>query len=136
MTKKGLFSFILYMLYLFFGGGMTIYNSIAIDKQNQAGGNINSIGLAVLMIFGIILAVYGLAGIILKGIHMISGLGFFAFLCVLLDLAAIYFWIIFLLPSGDLSALGGMTFADFLPSVIPLSLSAVSLISNIRSMRR
>ena len=135
MTKKGVFSFILYLLYLFVGGAIAVYNNVAIEKNNEAGGNVNSIGLAIVLIFGILLAAYGLAGIILKGIHLISGWGFFAFLCVLLDLAAICIWIDALAPSGALFSLGN-TLTDFLLILVPISLSALSVVSNIRSMRR
>ncbi len=135
MKRGGKFSFIVYLLYLLFGGGLVVYVKIVTETKELEGGE--GIGLAVLLILGVALAAYGLAGVILKGIHMASGWGFFGFLCILLDIFAILAWISTALPAGDFSSvyLPDLLY-DLAPLALPISLSVSSMVSNIRSLGR
>ena len=54
MRKIGIVPFIIYLIYTLGGGGMAIYNYIAIQKHNAEGGGLEGLGLAILMIVGII----------------------------------------------------------------------------------
>ena len=87
--RKGIFSFVIYIIYALLGGGMMVYNYIAIQKHNAEGGGWEGLGLAILFIIGIILGAAGLLGVILKGIQLGTGWGFFGFLCVILDLVCV-----------------------------------------------
>ena len=136
MRGRGIFSFIVYLLYLLFGGGLAIYMMIAAEKHNEAGGGWDGIGIALLLVFGICLAAYGLVGVVLKGVHLGTGWGFFAFLCILLDLLAMLCWLSAVLPAGDITGIFSADPADLLPALIPIAISLVSLISNAKSMRK
>lgn len=135
MKRGGKISFITYLLYLLFGGGLVVYVKIAAETMDQSDGS--GIGLALFLMFGVSFAAYGLLGVLLKGIHMALGWGFFGFLCILLDLFAILAWISTVLPAGDFSSvyLPDLIY-DLAPLVLPLSLSISSLVSNIRSLGR
>lgn len=87
--RKGGFSFVCYVLYTLLGGGMAIYNYIAIQKFNEQGGGFEGLGLALLLVLSIIVLGVGVVGLILKGIQMGTGWGFFGFLCVILDIAVV-----------------------------------------------
>ena len=87
--RKGIFSFVIYIIYALLGGGMMVYNYIAIQKHNAEGGGWEGLGLAILFIIGLILGAAGLLGVILKGIQLGTGWGFFGFLCVILDLVCV-----------------------------------------------
>jgi hypothetical protein len=131
MRKKGVFSFINYLLYLVLGGGAAIYVNAVIDKKIEAGGDFESVMLAGLLMLLYFAVIYGGVGVLLKGIHMISGWGLFGLVCMLLDFWAIDLWLNVLLPSGDIGEIKDMLFA-----IVPLIFSVISLISNALSLRK
>jgi hypothetical protein len=131
MRKKGVFSFINYLLYVVLGGGAAIYVNAVIDKKIEAGGDFESVMLAVLLMLLYFAVIYGGVGVLLKGIHMVSGWGLFALVCMLLDFWAIDLWLNVLLPSGDIGEIKDMLFA-----IVPLIFSVISLISNALSLRK
>ncbi len=132
--RKGVFSFVVYILYTLFGGGMVLYNYIAIQKHNAEGGGWEGLGLAILFILGIIFGAAGLVGVILKGIQLGTGWGFFGFLCILLDLVFIGAFISVVLPGGN--NVEAAQLSDMLPMVPFVAASAASLVSNAISLRR
>lgn len=132
MRKAGWFSFIYYLLYAIGGFGMAIYNYIAIQKLNAEGGGLEGIGLALLMIVGIIFGAAGLLGVILKLVHMKSGWVLFGLLCIALDVALAGVWITMAAPSGNAEQL----ILNDLLSVLPyIALSLVSVVTNALSLK-
>lgn len=134
MRKIGIVPFVIYLIYFLGGGGMAIYNYIAIQKHNAEGGGLEGLGLAILFIIGIIFGAAGLVGVILKGIHMGTGWGFFGFLCFLLDIAFIVVFISMVLPGGN--NVDAATIEDILPVIPFISGSVIAGICNVASMRR
>jgi hypothetical protein len=128
MKKSLIPSLIVYILYTLFGGGMVVYNYIAIGKHNAEGGGLEGLGLALLMIVGIVIGGVGLIGLIFKLIHIKSGWGFFGFLCLLLDIlcvgAVFYYFALEIQNIGEALLL--------LAVLIP---SNISLISNLISLK-
>ena len=132
--RKGVFSFVIYIIYARLGGGMVLYNYIAIQKHNAEGGGLEGIGLALLFVIGIILGAAGLLGVILKGIQLGTGWGFFGFLCMILDLVFIGAFISMVLPSGN--NIEAAQLSDFLPMVPFIAASFGSFIANAISLKR
>lgn len=127
MRKSGGFSLACYIIYLLGGLGLVLYSYIAApDAEGWEG-----LGLALLIILGIITAGVGLVGLVVKLLHMGTGAGFFGFLCVLVDLAVIGLMVYSLIDGGiDTENLDNLIF----PGVVGV-LSIGSLISNIKSMK-
>ena len=71
MRKVGMVSFVIYLLYTLLGGGMAIYNYIAIQKYNSDGDGIGALALAVLFFLSLIVLGVGVLGLILLAIIMI-----------------------------------------------------------------
>lgn len=132
--RKGVFSFVIYIIYALLGGGMVLYNYIAIQKHNAEGGGLEGIGLALLFVIGIILGAAGLLGVILKGIQLGTGWGFFGFLCMILDLVFIGAFISMVLPGGN--NIEAAQLSDFLPMVPFIAASFGSFIANAISLKR
>ena len=134
MRKIGIVSFIIYLIYALGGGGLALYNHFAIQEHNANGGGLEGPGLAILFILGIILGVAGLVGVILKGLHLGTGWGFFGFLCLLFDIALAVVFISMVIPGGD--NVEATTINDMLPAIPFLASSLVSFFCNIASLRR
>ncbi len=132
--RKGIFSFVIYIIYALLGGGMIVYNYIAIQKHNAEGGGWEGLGLAILFIIGIILGAAGLLGVILKGIQLGTGWGFFGFLCILLDLVFIGAFISAGLPGGN--NIEAAQLSDMLPILPFVAASFGSFIANCVSLKR
>lgn len=130
MRKSGIVSFIIYLIYAIGGGGIALYNYIAIENHESG---FEGIGYAILMILGIILGAAGLLGVILKGVHLGTGWGFFGFLCILLDVAFVVVFISMALPGGN--NVEAATLEDFLPALPFLLATLASFVCNITSLR-
>lgn len=130
MRKSGIVSFIIYLIYALGGGGMVLYNYIAIENHE---GGLEGIGYAILFILGIILGAAGLLGVILKGIHLGTGWGFFGFLCLLLDIAFVFAFISMALPGGN--NVSAATLEDILPAIPFVATALTSFVFNITSLR-
>lgn len=131
MRKSGIVSFIIYLIYALFGGGLSLYYYYVMDNYDNG---LEELGYAIIMILGIILGAAGLVGVILKGIHLGTGWGFFGFLCILLDIAFVIVFISMVLPGGD--NVEAATFEDILPAIPFLAGTVISFIFNITSLRR
>lgn len=131
MRKSGFVSFIIYLIYALFGGGLALYNYIKAENHESGW---EGLGYAILLILGIILCAAGLLGVILKGIHLGTGWGFFGFLCILLDVAFVVVFISMVLPGGNNAQ--AATLEDILPAIPFLSATFISFVFNIASMRR
>ena len=131
MRKSGIVSFLVYLIYVLGGGGLALYNYIKIENHEEGW---EGLGYAVLLILGIVLGAAGLVGVILKGIHLGTGLGFFGFLCILLDLAIIVAFIVMVIPGGN--NIDATTLEDILPALPFLAVGFTSFVFNIASMRR
>ena len=128
--RKGGLSFVLYLLYTLLGGAMCIYNYIAIQRFNEQGGGWEGLGLALLLVLSVIVFGVGVIGMILKGIHIGTGWGFFGFLCVVFDLACIAVLVsqVFMNDSVDV--------VEAWPIIAITMLPVASAISNLVSIRR
>ena len=130
MRKSGIVSFLVYLIYVLGGGGLALYNYIKIENHEEGW---EGLGYAVLLILGIVLGAAGLLGVILKGIHLGTGWGFFGFLCILLDIAFVVVFISMVLPGGN--NVEAATLEDILPAIPFLSATFISFVFNIASMR-
>ncbi len=127
MRKSGGFSLIGYIIYLLGGLGLVLYSYLAAPNAEGWEG----LGIAVLIVLGIIIAGVGLVGLVLKLLHMGTGAGFFGFLCVLVDLLVIGVMVYSLIDGGiSTENLDSIIF----PGVVGV-ISIGSLISNIKSMK-
>lgn len=133
MRKCGVFSFVVYLLYTLAGGGMVLYNYIAIQKHNAEGGGIEGLGLALLFVLGIICGAAGLVGVILKLIHMKSGWVLFGLLCIALDLVFVAAWISMTAPGGNMDQI---VFNDILPVIPFILISLASAVTNAISLKK
>lgn len=133
MRKCGVFSFVVYLLYTLAGGGMVLYNYIAIQKHNAEGGGIEGLGLAFLFVLGIICGAAGLVGVILKLIHMKSGWVLFGLLCIALDLVFVAAWISMTAPGGNMDQI---VFNDILPVIPFILISLASAVTNAISLKK
>lgn len=125
--RRGILSFVIYTIYTLLGGGTAIYNYIAVQKHNEAGGGFDGLGLAILMIAGIIVFGIGALGLILKSLHMKTGFALFGLLCFALDVACVLvFMYLFLGESGSIN--------DTLVIVGVAIPSMLSALSNLKSM--
>ena len=127
MKKGGLLSLIVYILYTLGGGGLALYCRIGIDNVNNNGGGWEGLGLAIVMIVGLVFGAAGLVATILKLIHMKSGWGFFGVLCILVDIAFIGVFVSSMIENG-------LTL-DAVYAILFIGASLASLIANIKSMR-
>ena len=125
--KRGILSFVIYVIYALLGGGTAIYNYIALQQLNAAGGGLNGLGMAILMIAGIIVFGIGAVGLILKSLHMKTGFGFFGFLCFALDVACVIVYMSLFMGEG-------MTMPDTLIIMAVAVPSMLSALSNLKSM--
>ena len=128
MKKSLIPSLIVYILYTLLGGGMAVYNYIAIQKHNAEGGGLEGLGLAILLIVGIVIFGVGIIGLILKLIHIKSGWGFFGVLCLLLDILCV----------GSLMYYFALEIQNIDEALLLLAVlvpSSVSLISNAFSLK-
>lgn len=132
MKKGGILSLIVYILYTLGGLGLIIYSRVSIDKHNAEGGGLEGIGLALLLVLGIILGAAGLLATILKLIHMKSGWGLFGLLCILADVAFIFAWVSMAAPGGNINQIA---VNDILPSIPFILASLASMIANIKSLK-
>lgn len=132
MKKSGKLSLIVYILYTLFGLGMIIYSKISIDKLNASGGGLEGLGLAIVLVIGIVLGAAGLIAVVLKLIHIKSGWILFGILCILADLVFIGAFISAASPAGDISQL---KLDDVLPVIPFIVASIASLISNVKSLK-
>ena len=123
MKKGGLLSLIVYILYTLLGGGLAIYCRVGINDNSGWEG----LGLAIVMVIGLVLGAAGLVGVILKLIHMASGWGFFGVLCILLDIAFIGVFVSSMIENS-------LTL-DAVYVILFIGASLASLIANIKSMR-
>ena len=121
MRKSVGLSLPVYILYLLGGIGLAIYHYIAAQNSD----NWEPLGHVLIMIMYLCVAAVGLVGLIFKGIHIASGFGLFGFICALIDIAVIVFFVMTIASSG--------TGISVLPIVF-ISLSGISMISNIKSM--
>ena len=132
--RKGLLSFIIYSILFGVSGFLTLQLKLEIDANqgNYEGfeGLGAGLGFAILLIFTIILAV----PFVLKLLHVLSGWGFFGFLCVLVDIAFIVllvYGMITSVPSG-----ASFDFVESLPMIGAISAIAVALGSDVMSLGR
>ena len=132
--KRGILSFIIYTILFGIVGFLTLQLKLEIDANqgNYEGfeGLGAGLGLAIFLIFTIILAI----PFVLKLIHVISGWGFFGFLCVLVDIAFIgllVYSVITSIPSG-----ASFDFVGNLPILAGISAIAVALASDVMSLKR
>jgi hypothetical protein len=123
MRKSVGLSLPVYILYLLGGIGLAIYHYIAAQNSD----NWEPLGHVLIMIVYLCVAAVGLVGLIFKGIHIASGFGLFGFICALIDIAVIVFFVMTIASSG--------TGISVLPIVF-ISLSGISMISNFVSMAR
>jgi hypothetical protein len=123
MRKSVGLSLPVYILYLIGGIGLAIYHYIAAQNSD----NWEPLGHVLIMIVYLCVAAVGLVGLIFKGIHIASGFGLFGFICALIDIAVIVFFVMTIASSG--------TGISVLPIVF-ISLSGISMISNFASMAR
>ncbi len=129
--KRGTTSFIIYILYTLLGGGVALFSYIRIENHTPDSGDWSNLGYAIIFILGLVLGAAGLVGVILKGIHLGTGWGFFGFLCLLLDIGFVVMAISTLFDSGD------TTDPSAILSIVPVvAASVVSFVSNIRSLRQ
>ena len=85
--RKGLLSFIIHTI-LFGGFGiLTLITKLQLDAIDADG--FNGLGLALGLVIYLICTIALAVPFVLKLIHVISGWGFFGFLCVLADIALI-----------------------------------------------
>ena len=127
MKKIGIFPFILYLLYTLVGGGLAVYCRIAIEQLSDDAGW-NGLGLAIVMVVGIIVGAVGLVGVILKGLHLKTEFSLFGILCVLFD-------IICILALID-STVGESFVHDIVPALPYLGVMTASAICNLISLKK
>ena len=125
MRRGGVLSFVCYLIYLLGGLGLALYSYIS--AQNAEGWD--GLGYALLMVLGLIGGAVGLVSVILKLIHMGTGLGFFGFLCMLIDIAVIALIVCSIIDGGGVSDPG-----NYILIAPIIALSSVSLISNLTSL--
>ncbi len=124
--KRGTASFVIYILYTLFGGGVAIWNYIRLQNSTGESGDWSGLGYALLFAIGIVIGVIGLGGVILKGIHLGTGWGFFGFLCIILDIACIYLLVSSASSGGDISMIEASDIIQIIPFFIPPVLSLAS----------
>lgn len=127
MRKVGMVSFVIYLLYTLIGGGMAIYNYIAIQKHNLLGDRLEVIGLAILFALSLIVLGVGVLGLILKGIHLGTGWVLFGLLCMILDFACVAVIWTELVAGADNLTNGLICIALSIPSVISFGCNLRSL---------
>ena len=127
MRKVGMVSLVVYLLYTLLGGGMMIYNYIAIQKHNAEGGGLEGIGLAFLFILSVIVLAIGVLGLVLKGIHLGTGWVLFGLLCMILDFACVAVIWTELVAGADNLTNGLICIAISIPSVISFGCNSRSL---------
>ena len=127
MKKIGIIPLIIYILYTLAGGGLAIYCRLAIDQLGEDAG-FNGLGLALVMVVGMVIAIVGIIGVILKAIHLKTESVVFGYFCACFDV----FCICSLLDVGT-----GATAMDVIVSVLPfLCVIAVTLICNLISLKK
>ena len=131
MKKGGWLSFAIYALYFLVGGGASLYFYLALNNAENGELGWGALGVAIIMILCIIFGAAGLLGLILKLIHMKSGWNLFGILCILVDVVLVLAWIYMAAPGGNTEQIKP---EDILPSIPFIILSAVSAISNIKSL--
>ena len=127
MRKVGMVSFVIYLLYTLLGGGMAIYNYIAIQKHNAEGGGLEGLGLALLLILSLIVLAVGVLGLVLKGIHLGTGWVLFGLLCMVLDFACVAAIWTELVAGADNLTNGLICIALSIPSLISFGCNSRSL---------
>ena len=127
--RRGILSFIIYVLYTLAGGGLALYAKLEIDRINANGGGWEGLGAAVVLIVGLVVGAVGLAGLLFKGLHLGTGWGLFGFICILIDIV-----IIVALVSNMFEGEGSFVFNPV--SAIICGISGISLVSNFESLRR
>ena len=127
MRKVGMVSFVIYLLYTLLGGGMAIYNYIAIQKYNADGDGLGALALAVLFFLSLIVLGVGVLGLILKGIHLGTGWVLFGLLCMILDFACVAVIWTELVAGADNLTNGLICIALSIPSVISFGCNSRSL---------
>ena len=127
MRKFSAVSFVIYLLYALLGGGLAIYNHFAIQQHNAEGGGLEGIGLAILLVVGIVVCAAGIVGVLLNGIHLGTGWRFFGVLCILYDLACA------VLILSQIISVGGNPAESliFIAATVP---SLISFICNVKSL--
>ncbi len=127
MRKVGMVSFVIYLLYTLLGGGMAIYNYIAIQKHNSDGDGLGALALAILFFLSLIVLGVGVLGLILKGIHLGTGWVLFGLLCMILDFACVAVIWTELVAGADNLTNGLICIALSIPSVISFGCNSRSL---------
>lgn len=128
--RRGIFSFILYLICTLGGGALIIYAKIEAERINNGGGEpFEGLGIAVLLVLGIAAGIVGLPGLLFKGLQLGTGWGIFGFVCVLIDL-----FVIVALISNMFTGEGNFEFNT--ASAIVSGIFAISAVSNCISLRR
>ena len=127
MKKIGIIPLIIYILYTLAGGGLAIYCRLAIEQLSAEDGW-NGLGLAILMVVGMIVGAAGLVAVILKGLHLKTEFTLFGILCVLFDIICILVFI----DSG----VGDILTVDILPVLPFIGVMVASAVCNLISLKK
>ncbi len=128
--KRGILSFILYLICTLLRVGLLIYAKLEAVRINNGGGEpFEGLGVAVLLILGIVVGAVGLAGLLFKSLQLATGWGIFGFVCILLDL-----FVILALVSNMFSGEGTFVFNP--ATAIICGIFGISAVSNFESLRR
>ena len=90
MRKRGIFAFVIYLLGTLFGGGLTLWAFLELERiESGTNDGWAAIGAAIIIAFGIMVGVPYLACLITKILQLATGLKLFGILCLILDVVVI-----------------------------------------------
>lgn len=93
MKKRGIVAFIVYLLGCLVAGVMMVWAYI--EAQNIPENDVENwegLGVAILILIGLIIGVPCAVRLVLKFIHMVSGWKLFGVACILADIVIILYW--------------------------------------------
>ena len=132
MKKRGILAFIIYLVGTIFAAFLAIYANVEAQKIPEDGGGWAGLGAALLLIFAMVIGIPFAAELIVKILHMATGLKLFGIICILGDLAILAYLIVGLFASSPTPEV----FLRELPAITIFALpSTLAFISNLRSVK-
>ena len=121
---------VMYIIGALYGGGGALF--CYLYATNNTEGGLENLGFVVLMVYGIILFAIYAALLLFKMLHLISGWKIFSFLCMLVDLGLIGFFV-YALSNSLISA--STIWSDIILLAIPILAPFIAFFSEIKALK-